>query len=341
VLGLGRRRGFSRAGFSLIEVLIAVVVLAIGLLGLGMVFPVVVRQQRIAQDNILGVSAARSAVSLVESRGPMIVELRGQIEKKLAPFNNRTGVWQSAPLVDVSSGGMSFNDQNGDPVSVAVTERLSPAPFTSAGGPQFVWDIAVQELENDEDRDFLVAIFSRRIDAGIRVPISRGKESWTMTNVLTGFPGRFPKEAKRLPLGLDKKTWRPTLDGTGGPGTLNNYAALETMRLRFPLRRRPGESNEPPAWLDLNDQAKSEKDRAMLDLARQPGQKFVDVFGDVHTVLRADPAQPYRVQLEKPISPALYEALRKLPSGNDPAPQQFVVMSPQIPAGVEIVRVSR
>jgi len=51
-------------------VLLGIIILAIGLLGLASVFPLVVKQQREAQDTVVGVSAARAAESyLTQHRG--------------------------------------------------------------------------------------------------------------------------------------------------------------------------------------------------------------------------------------------------------------------------------
>ncbi|MCC6320108.1 MAG: prepilin-type N-terminal cleavage/methylation domain-containing protein [Phycisphaerales bacterium] len=53
--------------FSLIEILIAVLILALGLLGLGAVFPVVIREQRTAQDRIGGATATNNIRAYLHS----------------------------------------------------------------------------------------------------------------------------------------------------------------------------------------------------------------------------------------------------------------------------------
>ena len=55
-------------GFTLIEVLISLIIFAIGLIGLSAVFPVVITQQRDAQDLSMGISAGESAESILATR---------------------------------------------------------------------------------------------------------------------------------------------------------------------------------------------------------------------------------------------------------------------------------
>ncbi len=70
-------RGRGVRAFSLIEVLIATVILALGLIGVGAIFPVVITQQRDAND-------LSSAVSLGESVEALLSERLGRFEASLA-----------------------------------------------------------------------------------------------------------------------------------------------------------------------------------------------------------------------------------------------------------------
>lgn len=59
--------GAARRGFSLIEILVSILILALGLLGLGAVFPVVIREQRQATDNVLGTIAGNNVRATVRA----------------------------------------------------------------------------------------------------------------------------------------------------------------------------------------------------------------------------------------------------------------------------------
>lgn len=62
------RQPATAPGFTLVEVLLGIIILAIGLLGLAAVFPLVVKQQREAQDTVVGVSAANAAESFMRTQ---------------------------------------------------------------------------------------------------------------------------------------------------------------------------------------------------------------------------------------------------------------------------------
>ncbi|HVU65078.1 MAG TPA: hypothetical protein VHC70_13940 [Phycisphaerales bacterium] len=55
------------AAFTLIEILISILILALGMLGLGVLFPVIIREQRIGTDAVAGVAVANNARDILTS----------------------------------------------------------------------------------------------------------------------------------------------------------------------------------------------------------------------------------------------------------------------------------
>lgn len=80
-----RLRPSRRPAFTLVEVLLGIIILAIGLLGLASVFPLVVRQQRAAQDGVVGVTAAGAAESF-------LTQHRGYLDTSIAPSGDMIGL---------------------------------------------------------------------------------------------------------------------------------------------------------------------------------------------------------------------------------------------------------
>lgn len=81
----------SRRAFSLAEVLIAILVLALGLLGLGAVFPVVIAQQRDAQDVVYGESVAGAVAANIRSSAETVT-----FHSHLAPTDPNYWSWFDA-----------------------------------------------------------------------------------------------------------------------------------------------------------------------------------------------------------------------------------------------------
>ncbi len=338
---MSSRHALRPSAFSLIEILIAVTVLALGLLGLGMVFPVVVRQQRVAQDSIQGLSAARSAAEYLRSRQGAVDALQFVGEKWYSNDGHTTdpdtkrpnhdGRWQvdgnglsgAAFAIDAATGIMTIGN-TATPQYIGIFDRLSPAPFTSPGGPQFVWDIA---LRSSAPGQVEVAVFTRRIDAGISIPTGAGAgiSSYSLSHVLTGEgpngPNTVPEPARRVPVAVDSKTGRPTLTGLDQTGK-RNYSLLRTIA---PV---PAAPQDFPSLLRLNS-----TDEALLGQARQPGQKLVDNSGIIHTVSRASDDFKNAVILERPLSDYQRDQIVK---GN----VQFL-MTPQVPAAVTVVTLQK
>ena len=342
----------SRA-FSLIEVLIGIMVLSIGLLGLGMVFPVVARQQRIAQDQVRGLSAARSFEDVLSRREDLYLTSPSKVWEvanavtqgnDAAPYR-----WQlpstssaSAPFrLDQTTGEVALTF-NGNSSVFSVSQRLWPAPFTSQGDSQFVADFAIRKVDDSTSQ---VAIFARRVDAGIRIPPASRGVQFTLANILTSPPNAAARFA-RSPV-ADDASRKPTLTGADESGR-PNYSPLRIMTFQAGLSGgqsgggrqvslgAPGAtrvrvntiSGETTGW------------RVLFQLVSQPGQKLVDNLGHVYTVLRPYSEfrgtlrpQFFEIVIDRPLSP---EAMQEL--GRN---ELMFVFSPQVPSAVSVVTITR
>lgn len=294
----------ARAGFSLIEVLIAVLVLAIGMLGLGAVFPAIIAEQRESFAAIEGQNAAAAAEALLSNPEMVDFSLISETFNKaddtedapyehlwavqdfsssaidfgnthLPGFNFDTGLW----TFDIF--GDHFNGASDNPMAsevylsqIPLASRLYPQPY-SGKEPKVVWDIALRR-EPGGDR-LQAAIFVRRIDARIRVP-----RDHSLSDVLTGNGGINANEV-RLPVVINRDTGLPAADD----GAANkSYAVIQMLKVEV--------YEEHLDWLVFTDGRDMNIDTS-VDLATQVGQQLVDNTGTVRTVIgtpQVDSADP-------------------------------------------------
>lgn len=336
-----------RRAFSLIEILIAVIILGLGLLGLAALFPVVIREQRIGTDNVLGVTVANSARAIVDgpdwsrampvlpqgvSRNPW-VHMRDSTQRDPADVNfaglnsggngvqkqYERGEWSVPRVISSTSGTFRPGDTVvGDPgnasrrIAIPLESRLYPS---DSDRPLMVWDIAVQRVSDfdfstESDRDSLrYAVFVRRVDPRITVPAGA-----TLRQVLLG-AGLPSSDGRRLPLGEDLQGL-PTLDGTGGgpsTGTLR-YSGLKTFRfVRGGFNGFDIEPSLTDANLDepITALANIDPNNPTARQLAQPGQKFIDNMGNICTITRVEPMQGIPGRLRCEISPPIPASARQ------------------------------
>lgn len=296
------------AGFSLLEVLVAIVVLGLGLLGLGAVFPVVIAQQRESVAIVEGISVASMAENILTSSNEIIDFSRWfeptnrfgyegsaatdkvTYEWVVAPFSPYNG-YEKVPgfegfagstdgrwYVELSNTLSPLTDPDNDITAstglasvLTVHDRLIPQPY-SGKDPKYVWDI-VARREPGTQRPQL-AIFIRRVDQRIRVPRNQSLSDM----LIVGGPDTTRPV---LPVGLYSGS-HPQTGKRGLPavddGKDTNIVYAQPQSLQVQVR------SDHLDWLIIEDADDMNID-ASISFATEPGQQLLDNTGVVRTVL--------------------------------------------------------
>ncbi|MGJ8635826.1 MAG: prepilin-type N-terminal cleavage/methylation domain-containing protein [Phycisphaerales bacterium] len=296
------------AGFSLVEVLIAIVVLGLGLLGLGAVFPIVIAQQRESVAIVEGISVASMAENILTSSDEIVDFSRWfdpanrfgyegpattdeiTYEWVVAPFAPYSGYEQVpgfegfagstdgrwyvelnnslSPLTDPAN---DINASTGLASVLTVHDRLIPQPY-SGKDPKYVWDI-VARREPGTLRPQL-AIFIRQVDQRIRVPSNQSLSDM----LIVGGPDTTRPV---LPVALYSGN-HPQVGKRGLPAVDDGkdanivYAQPQSLQVQV--------VKEHLDWL-IFEEADNMNIDGSISLATEPGQQLLDNTGVVRTVL--------------------------------------------------------
>lgn len=364
----------GRRGFSLIEILIAIVVLSIGLLGLAAIFPVVIREQRIASDRILAEPAADQAEAFLKAhrvlntpdpepdpdlpandprrnltRWERFATRSSGTTPQLFIYDSRAGTGSDLRVVDeikvVASGrgptlaDLSLEwDLNEDPIVIPVAQRLIPGPEESGQDPRFVWDFVLYRPNAEILR---AIVFVRRIDQNIRVP-RRDRDDdpdlgrLTLADVLMGRYGVRGIE-RRIPVGVSRATGAPTNDGTG------EYSPILLAQVDVVLTRQLALNAERPDLVVVDVGMAGNWPARQETLLGRVGQLIVMRSSPTELAIHRVVGVPTEAEIGRTIGNdrVVLRVEPPLQSNSIVEPQFFgyrqVFFTPQIPAAVRIV----
>lgn len=239
-------------------------------------------------------------------------------------MNAPTSAW--VPLaVDPETGASTERAVNSPPIiEIPLAERLYPTPRSGGLDPRLVWDVAVRRVADRDWRDrwnsntttspvgtaepilsgadkIQLAIFVRLLDPGIRVrPGESIKNLLVAKNTVQAKGNPWNASANIWPVAINERTGVPTRNGRGvysipiaAPLVTYDFSTVRTdpewmrpeyLKIEFQL---DDDRDLMPLSGPSNEISITAKDLAAF--ASQPGQKLVDAWGRVYTVLGPAP----------------------------------------------------